>query len=224
MELKEYIFIIKKRFKIILGITLLATILSAVISIFVIKPTYKSDISVIIGKSEVSESQNQNQNYNDVIMYQKMVKTYSEFAKSRTVSEDVIEKLKLDITPVDLLSMVTVAPKGDTEFLTITVKAKDPEEARKIANQLSLSLKSVSKAAKKADNVQLLDEASLASSKDSPKIFFNIIIALFLGVMMSVGLVFIIEYLDNTVKTEQDIEKLLEVPVIGIIPLTEEER
>ncbi|MBB6631219.1 YveK family protein [Clostridium algidicarnis] len=224
MELKEYFFIIKKRIKIIIGITLLATILSAVISIFIIKPTYKSDISVIIGKSEVSESQNQNQNYNDVIMYQKMVKTYSEFAKSRTVSEDVIEKLKLEVTPSELLSMITVAPKGDTEFLTITVKAKDPEEARKIANQIALSLKSVSKEAKKADNVQLLDEASLPSSKDSPKIFLNIIIALFLGVMVSIGLVFIIEYLDNTVKTQQDIEKLLEIPVIGIIPLTEEER
>ncbi|PPK49725.1 YveK family protein [Clostridium algidicarnis] len=224
MELKEYFFIIKKRIKIIIGITLLATILSAVISIFIIKPTYKSDISVIIGKSEVSESQNQNQNYNDVIMYQKMVKTYSEFAKSRTVSEDVIEKLKLEVTPSELLSIITVAPKGDTEFLTITVKAKDPEEARKIANQIALSLKSVSKEAKKADNVQLLDEASLPSSKDSPKIFLNIIIALFLGVMVSIGLVFIIEYLDNTVKTQQDIEKLLEIPVIGIIPLTEEER
>ncbi|MBU3195521.1 lipopolysaccharide biosynthesis protein [Clostridium algidicarnis] len=224
MELKEYFFIIKKRIKIIIGITLLATILSAVISIFIIKPTYKSDISVIIGKSEVSESQNQNQNYNDVIMYQKMVKTYSEFAKSRTVSEDVIEKLKLEVTPSELLSMITVAPKGDTEFLTITVKAKDPEEARKIANQIALSLKSVSKEAKKADNVQLLDEASLPSSKDSPKIFLNVIIALFLGVMVSIGLVFIIEYLDNTIKTQQDIEKLLEIPVIGIIPLTEEER
>jgi len=153
-----------------------------------------------------------------------MVKTYSEFAKSRTVSEDVIEKLKLEVTPSELLSMITVAPKGDTEFLTITVKAKDPEEARKIANQIALSLKSVSKEAKKADNVQLLDEASLPSSKDSPKIFLNIIIALFLGVMVSIGLVFIIEYLDNTVKTQQDIEKLLEIPVIGIIPLTEEER
>ncbi len=222
MEIKEYLFIIKKRIKIIMAITLLATMASAVISIFVIKPVYKSDISVIIGKSEVSESQNQN--YNDVIMYQKMVKTYSEFAKSRTVSEDVIDKLKLNITPVELLSMITVAPKGDTEFLTITVKAKDPEEARKIANQLALSLKSVSKEAKKADNVQLLDEASLPSSKDSPKIFLNIIVALFLGVMISGGLVFIIEYLDNTVKTQQDIEKLLEIPVIGIIPLTEEER
>lgn len=222
MEIKEYLFIIKKRIKIIMAITLLATMASAVISIFVIKPVYKSDISVIIGKSEVSESQNQN--YNDVIMYQKMVKTYSEFAKSRTVSEDVIDKLKLNITPVELLSMITVAPKGDTEFLTITVKAKDPEEARKIANQLALSLKSVSKEAKKADNVQLLDEASLPSSKDSPKIFLNILVALFLGVMISGGLVFIIEYLDNTVKTQQDIEKLLEIPVIGIIPLTEEER
>ena len=120
MEIVEYLNIIKKRMLLIILVTIGATVLSGVLSYFVITPTYKSDISVIIGKTENKSTVSQD-SYNDVIMYQQLVKTYSEFAKSRKVSEHVIKALKLNMNPIQLQNMVTVAPKGDTEFLTITV-------------------------------------------------------------------------------------------------------
>lgn len=219
MELKEYFYIIKKRALLIVLITLVATLVSGIISYFVIKPVYKADISVIIGKTE-KDNAAISPNYSDVMMYQTMVKTYSEFAMSRTVSEDVIKKLNLEpMKASELLSMITVAPKGTTEFLTITVKSKDAEQAMKIANQLAKSLKEVSATIKKSDNVMLLDEAQLPMNQDSPKPILNMAIAFFLGIMISVGLVFMIEFLDNTIKTQEDVEKLLGLPVIGLIPL-----
>jgi capsular polysaccharide biosynthesis protein len=217
MELMEYFNIIKKRILLVILITIGATVFSGVLSYFVITPTYKSDIAVIIGKIETSsESQS---NYNDVIMYQKLVKTYSEFAKSRRVSEHVIEALKLNIEPNELQNMVSVAPKGDTEFLSITVKSKDPKEAMDIANQLAKSLKVISTEVKKVDNIQLLDEAILPTSPDNPNPKLNMAIAFFIGLMISMGIAFLLEYLDNTVKSQEEIEKLTGVPVIGIIPL-----
>ena len=222
MEIIEYLNIIKKRMLLIILVTIGATVLSGVLSYFVITPTYKSDISVIIGKPE-NKSQ-VSQGYNDVMMYQQLVKTYSEFVISRKVSENVIKALNLKIDPTELQKMVTVAPKGDTEFLTITVKSKDPKEAMNIANQLAKSLKYVSNDVKKVDNVQLLDEALLPTEPASPNPKLNMAIAFFIGLMVSLGIAFLLEYLDNTVKTQEDIEKLTGIPVIGIIPLTEDKQ
>lgn len=222
MELIEYFHIIKKRILLIVLITLAATLASGIVSYFVIKPTYKADISVIIGKTEKDNS-TISPNYSDVMMYQTMVKTYSEFTKSRTVAEDVIKKLNLEpMKAAELLSMVTVAPKGTTEFLTITVKSKDAAQAMQIANQLAKSLKEISANIKKSDNVMLLDEALLPTGQASPNPMLNMAIAFFIGAMISVGLVFMIELLDNTVKTQEDVEKLLGLPVIGLIPLVED--
>jgi protein tyrosine kinase modulator len=224
MELKEYLHILKKRWLLIISVTLTCVFASAVVSFFLIKPTYQASISVVIGGNKDESSTNPNQTYNDVMMYQKLVKTYSEFVKTRSVAEDAIEKLNLDKTPAALLDMVSVAPKGDTEFLTITVKSKDAYEARDIANQVAKSLKEITKDIKKVDNVQLVDDALLPSGPVSPKPLLNIAIALILGLFVSVGIVFLIEYLDNTVKDTDELEKLLEVPVLGAIPMIEEKK
>ncbi|GLC28689.1 YveK family protein [Clostridium omnivorum] len=217
MELHEYLQIFRKRWTLIVLITLITTLSSAVVSFFVIKPTYKADISVIIGKPKTESSANQT-NYNDVMMYQKLVKTYSQFAQSRTVAENVINKMNLTMKVETLQSMISVSPMGDTEFLTITVKSKDPKQAMDIANQLAKSLKEVSYNVNKSDNVQMLDNAQLPTRPASPKPLLNIAIAFFIGLMLSVGVVFIIEYLDNTVKSAEEIEKLVGLPVIGVIP------
>lgn len=224
MELKEYLHILKKRWLLIISVTLTCVFVSAVVSFFLIKPTYQASISVVIGSNKDESSTNPNQTYNDVMMYQKLVKTYSEFVKTRSVAEDAIEKLNLDKTPAALLDMVSVAPKGDTEFLTITVKSKDAYEARDIANQVAKSLKEITKDIKKVDNVQLVDDALLPSGPVSPKPLLNIAIALILGLFVSVGIVFLIEYLDNTVKDTDELEKLLEVPVLGAIPMMEDKK
>lgn len=218
MELMEYFTIVKKRILLVILITIGSTVFSGILSYFVITPTYKSDIAVIIGKIENKDEMSQ-ANYNDVMMYQKLVKTYSEFTKSRRVSEHVIEALKLDIEPSQLQAMVTVASKGDTEFLTITVESKYPKEAMDIANQLAMSLKIISTDVKKVDNIQLLDEAILPTKPANPNPKLNMAIAFFIGLMISLGIAFLLEYLDNTVKSQEEIERLTGVPVIGIIPL-----
>jgi capsular polysaccharide biosynthesis protein len=218
MELQEYLNILKKRWSLLVVITLVTTLVSGIVSYFVIKPTYKSDISVIIGRQDNTATTTPNMSYNDVMMYQKLVKTYSELTKSRTVAENAIQKLSLGMKAEQIQGMVSVAPKGDTEFLTITVRSKDAKLAMDIANQLAQSLKEVSLQIKKVDNVQILDPAQLPTSPDNPKPMLNMAIAFFLGLMVSVGLIFLLEYLDNTVKSPDDIEKILDIPVIGTIP------
>ena len=219
MELKECFFILKKRLILIIVITLVATLSVGVLSYFIIKPQYKADISVIIGKTQ-SEINNSSSNYYDVMLYQTMVKTYSKLTKSRIIAEDVIKKTNLQpMNVLDLLSMITVTPDKDTQFLTITVVSKDPKQAMNIANQFAKSLKYISKKVNKADIVMIIDEAELPTMQDNPKPVRNIAMAFFIGVLFSIGLVFLLEYLDNTVKTKEDVETVLGLPVIGTISL-----
>lgn len=219
MELKEYLQILKKRFLLIVVVTVLATATAGVLSFFVLSPSYKSDISVIINKAK--DEAKSSQNYNDIMMYQKLVKTYSTITTQRKVAEDVISKLNLDIKPKELIAMVSTAPKGDTQFLTITVNSKDASKAAKIANQIAKSLKEVSNDIMKEDNVQLVDEAELPTKPDSPKPYLNMAIAFFFGIMVSTGIAFLLEYMDNTVKSQEELEKLLDLPVLGAIPFEE---
>lgn len=220
MDLHQYFLIFKKRISLIIFITLLASLISAVVSYFVLKPEYKANISVIIGKN-AGATATTSQNYQDMLLYKGSVKTYSVLATSRRVADDVISKLDLDMDSSVLIGMLSASPSADTEFLNLTVKNRDPELAVRIANQLAKSLKSVSADIKKEDAVQLVDDAKLPTSPDSPKPLLNIAIAFFLGFMLSVGLSFLLEFLDNTVKSQEEIERLLELPVIGVIPLVE---
>lgn len=222
MELQDYFKIILKRKWIIIAITLVTTLFSTGITLFVLDKSYTADIAVIIGQDPQLKQPTSTQNMNDIMMYKQMVKTYGQFAKSRKVLNDVISKLSLDINVEVLDKIVTATPKNDTEFLTISVKHKSPEMAKKIANQMALSLKNITNEVKKVDNVQILDEAQLPTSPSSPKTLMNIAIAFVLGLMISLGLVFLMDYLDVTVKSEEDIEKLIGVPVLGTIPLMKE--
>lgn len=222
MELQDYFKIILKRKWIIITITLVTTLFSTGITLFVLDKSYTADIAVIIGQDPQLKQPTSTQNMNDIMMYKQMVKTYGQFAKSRKVLNDVISKLSLDINVEVLDKIVTATPKNDTEFLTISVKHKNPEMAKKIANQMALSLKNITNEVKKVDNVQILDEAQLPTSPSSPKTLMNIAIAFVLGLMISLGLVFLMDYLDVTVKSEEDIEKLIGVPVLGTIPLMKE--
>ncbi|OPJ61656.1 YveK family protein [Clostridium oryzae] len=217
-DILEYLILLKKRWRFITIITLMFTLMAGVVSFFVLKPVYESDISVIIGRPKNVNSQNYSSSYNDVMMYQKMVSTYMEFVRSRTVIEDTITTLKLNINVEDLQNKISVTAKGDTEFLTIAVKSKNAEESMNIANQLAKSLKKISSDVKKEDNVQILDKAQFPTSPDTPKPYLNMTIAFILGFMLSIVIVIVMEYLDNTIKDPEEIEKLLNIPVIGTIP------
>ena len=223
MEISDFFSIIRKRKSLIIIITILATLTSAVLSYFVLKPQYKVDIQVLIGKPQSESSAKSQDSYSDLMMYQQMVKTYSILAKSRAVSDDVIKQLNLNMTVDVLQGMISATPQQNTEFLTITVVSNNPGEAVKIANQVAKSLKGVSETVKKQDNVQLLDDAQFPTKPDKPRPVLNIAIAFFLGLMISIGLAFLLDYMDNTVKTQEDIEKLTSLPVIGIIPVFKEE-
>lgn len=215
IDLREYLQIIRKKIWIIVLLTIISILVSGIVSLYVLEPVYETFTTLIVSKPNELDTIIE---YSDVLLSQKLVKTYGEIIKSRNISNQVKENLKLNITSEKFKKNVTVSPVKDTEIVQIKVTNKNPELARDIANELAEVFMKDIKRIMKVDNVQVIDSAEIPLKPIKPKYILNMIIAGFLGMIVGLGIVFLIEYLDNTIKTPDDIERYLGLSVIGIIP------
>jgi capsular polysaccharide biosynthesis protein len=115
--------------------------------------------------------------------------------------------------------LVTVTSEQDSQVVNISVQNEDPQTAANIANAIATTFKAEISTLMNVDNVSILTEAQIDENPSpvNPKPVLNMAIALVVGLMAGVGLAFLLEYLDNTIKTEQDIENQLGLPVLGAI-------
>ena len=153
-----------------------------------------------------------------------LTKDYAELIKSRTVTEGVIAQLNLDLTHEELLKKMTVDSATDTRILSITVTDADPYEACKIANAIRDVAANHIKNVMDIDAVNVVETANIPDQQSSPSISKNGIIGVLLGVLLSVAIILIAYISNDTVKTQEDVEKYLGLSVLGTIPLTETDR
>ena len=216
IDLREYFAIIKKRFWIIAIITVVAMVVSGVISFFMLSPVYESKSTLIVNTEKNEETQ-MITGYQFSVS-QKLAVTYGEIIKSRAVLESVISNLKLDSEYEDLVEKITVSPVKDTQIISISVQDTNPKKARDIANEIPKVFEKEVKRITKANDIQVIDKAILPENPIKPNKMMNVAIAAVLGMMIGLFVVFVLEYLDNKIKTAQDIEKHLGLSVIGVIP------
>ncbi|WP_312458512.1 Wzz/FepE/Etk N-terminal domain-containing protein [Proteiniclasticum sp.] len=220
IDLSKLWLMIRKKIGLIIVLTLLITMFAGIFTFFFVEPEYRSTVAVFI--SDERKDAAASETINDINMYQKLVDTYAEIAKSRTVAEDVIKNLGEEMTVGELQSMISTSPKGNTQFLNLSVTSTDRELSYKMANQMARSLKVVSRELRGADIVQILDPANVPMSPSSPNVQLNLAIGFVLGMMISVFLVFILEFMDKTVKDPDFITNDLNLPLLAAIPLTED--
>jgi capsular polysaccharide biosynthesis protein len=221
ISLKEVLFILKKRMKLILSLFLIAVLLSSIISVFVLDKVYQANTTLMVGrpKDYVSDA---NIQYNELLLNQKLVSTYGELIKTRAVAEEVIKNLNLDLSYEQYKEKVNVSLVKDTELIQIIVKDTDPNTAAIIADETANVFMEKVQDIMKVDNVHVIDKAEIPLGPVSPNVLLNIAIAGVLGLMLGVFLAFLLEFLDNTIKTPEDVEKYLNLPVLGSIPKVED--
>ena len=222
IDLREYFAIIKKRFWIIALITVVAMVVSGVISFFMLSPVYESKSTLIVNTEKNEETQMITGDQFSVS--QKLAVTYGEIIKSRAVLESVISNLKLDSEYEDLVGKITVSPVKDTQIISISVQDTNPKKARDIANEIPKVFEKEVKRITKANDIQVIDKAILPENPIKPNKMMNVAIAAVLGMMIGLFVVFVLEYLDNKIKTPQDVEKHLDLPILGVIPNEKIER
>ena len=219
ISIEEIFEALKKRWKMIALITIVATVISGVFSFFIIDPVYEASTKLFVGKEENSEEV---YNSNDIAMYQKLLKTYSETIKTRDLLTSAIKDSKYDLEVGDVSSALTVVPVADTQILQIKYQSKDPKEAEIVLKAISNNFIKTAKELVPNGNVRTIEAVEMPEKPVSPNKKMNIAIAFLLGLMVSLGLAFLLEYLDNTYKTKEQLEKELELPVLGVIPTLED--
>jgi capsular polysaccharide biosynthesis protein len=187
---------------------------------FLVTPNYKSDTTLMVNSSKGISAGDIAASFDlgSLNLSQKLVVTYGEIVKSRIVLEQVINRLELDMSYEGLLRKTTAQQVGSTEILRISVTDTDPDRAALIANTIAdVFVKEVMRILK-VNNVETIDTAIAMPNPVNVRLSLNIAISLILGLMIGVFAAFMLEYLDNTIKTPEDVEKYLGIPVLGSIP------
>ena len=215
VSIEELFQAVKKRWKLVILCTIVATLLSGIISFFIIKPRYEANTKIFIGKEE---GENQNYDQSDVAMYQKLMKTYSEAIKTKDLIGRALKNSSLNLKEDTILQNLIVLPVADTQILQIKFKGKDKEETRDVIEAITKEFINTSKDLVPNGNTKVIEKVELPEKPISPNKKMNIIIAFALGFLVGIGLCFLLEFLDNTFKNKEQLEKELGVPVIGVIP------
>lgn len=219
ISLRDIVGVLRKRFWMIVLITIISVAISGIVSYFLIVPTYEAYTTLMVGKPRQNYvDPNSPVSYQEIQTNRLLVPTYRELAKSRVVLESVIKNHGLNITPDQLKDKVDVSLVGDTEIIQIAVTDNNPVLAATLANAIADSFMSQVVNIMKVENVQVIDAALPESEPISPKPLLNMAIAFVLGIMISVFIAFIIEYMDDTFKNPEDVSGYLDLPVIGTIP------
>ena len=218
IELRELLEILLKRKLLIIIMTVLCTVAGGLYSVFLITPMYNAETTMMVNGAKNMTDIASSLDIGSINLSQKLVVTYGEIVKSRIVLEQTIDSLKLDMTYGQLLRKTTAQQVGGTEILKIAVQDENPEQAAVIANKISdVFVKEVMRILK-VNNVETIDKAIPIEKPVNVKTALNTAIAMILGLMMGVFIAFVLEYMDNTIKTENDVQKYLDLPVLGLIP------
>ena len=205
----------KRKFSIVL-VALVFAIAAFGYSAFLAKKEYQSTSRIY-----VVSRQNQDNNAltnSDLQAGSYLVKDYREIILSQNVLSQAIEELKLDMTPAELSKKISVSVPTDTRILSITAKDGDPKEAARIANGLRNVAAEKIIAVTKVSDVTTLDEAEVPQTSSSPNIRRNVLLSFIAGAGLMVVLMVVVEVLDDRVKRPEDIEELMGLTLLGIVP------
>lgn len=211
IDLKELFEFIKNKLGLLIIITVGICLLGCAYGLFLQKPMYKSYTTIILSGSDSQITQS------ELSLSKSLVDTYAEIVKSRRVLEQVIEELNLDTTYEKLSSKISVTSVNNTEIIKIIVTDTDPTEAKNIANVTANYFTKEVVDLYKVNNVNVLDEANTTNIPYNINVAKQIIIYLFIGFIIGAGVLFIIFYFDRTIKSAEQVEQKIKLPILGSV-------
>ncbi|WP_422123917.1 YveK family protein [Planococcus sp. X10-3] len=221
ISLKDLFMTIRKRLGLISLLTILAIMIAGVISFMVITPVYQSSTEILVNHTTTGTGQVTDLNIETDLQ---LINTYSGIIKSPVILDQVVESMNLGISTDQFADKITVSNSDQSQIVTITVQDENPAVAVEIANTTASVFENDIQGLMNVDNVRILSPAVMKENQApvSPNPWLNMAIAAGAGLVLSVGLVFLLEFLDTTVKDQQDIEDILGIPVLGFVsPIVE---
>lgn len=219
IDLWELFQILLKNWLWILLSTLGCAILGLLITMFLITPKYRAEATMIVN---TRQDQTATVTNDQITSAQKLVDTYSIIIRSRRVVDPIMEKLNIEADYESFVKNIIVESVNDTQVMSIQVENKDPEIALQVVQEIVDRAPGAIISTVEAGSVNVVSEPYVNSEVPvSPSKLKNTAIAAFIGLFISSGAFLLIAFLDNTFKSEEDIQKQLGLVTIGIIPTTE---
>lgn len=183
-------------------------------SVFLIKPSYSASTRIYV----INQQNAENITATDLQAGSFLVNDYKEIITSRDVMKDVIATNSLSLSPDVLSKMISVTIPADTRVISITVTNHDPQQAKDLANSIREVASEKIKSVTKVQDVTPLEKAQLPSKPSSPNIKRNTMIGMLIGGLFTIVIIVIKEVLDDRVKRPEDVEEVLGMTLLGIVP------
>lgn len=183
-------------------------------SVFLIKPSYSASTRIYV----INQQNAENITATDLQAGSFLVNDYKEIITSRDVMKDVIATNSLSLSPDTLSKMISVTIPADTRVISITVTNHDPQQAKDLANSIREVASEKIKSVTKVQDVTPLEKAQLPSKPSSPNIKRNTMIGMLIGGLFTIIIIVIKEVLDDRVKRPEDVEEVLGMTLLGIVP------
>ena len=215
IQLREFLYLLKKKWALIVFIIAICLISTIAITKYVIKPVYESKTKVFVGKEINNES-----TYDqwEIQMYQQLMQTYVELASTNNLIESALESINLDKDVEEVLENLSVVQKENTQILEISYKSIDSQESFDVVNAITNEFIKVSRDIIPNVNIEIIDDAQIAKEPLTNNLLRNLVVAFIGGCVLSVSLVLLMDFFNNTFNSKEDVERNLGLPIIGVIP------
>ncbi len=221
IEIKELFNIFWKKKFIIIAVAIIFAVVGGGYSVKFKKPMYKASTTLLLAQNYEQESNKQENEITqtDISLNQKLVSTYSELVKSKTVIKTVLQNLGMDQQlEEEIADNITVNAVSDTQVIEITYINEDANIAFNIANELSNVFCDKVKEIYNINNVYIVDKAEMPEEPYNINHIKTTIIFWLAGGVITCAIVFILSLFDTTVKTSEDIEKNTGLNVLAQVP------
>ena len=213
IDLLDLIFMVIRRWKVM--VLIIIPIVALGFFFAITRPSiYRADTTLIVS----SGMQSVGLESSDIALNQKLVVTYSEIAKSRDILTRVISKYDLAESPASLGSRITVSPVKNTELIKLTYSCNDPKLAEAVTNELAEEFIKKVGQVMRVRNVNIVERAVQPTHPLPKKRMITVLASVVIGIMIGMGVALIIEFLHKKVRKSSDMEKILGVQMLGMIP------
>ena len=215
--------ILLPKWPVILICTIIMAILSFGYSKVLIEPTYVASGTLYITGDidSVSGSLKQTTNLSDLMLSQELAKTYGQILSSNTFFKDVAKTSNMNFSYGYIQSLTTITNIEETGILRVSVRHEEPEVAYELTNTILNLAPSEIERIVVGGNATVIDSAELPKAPASPNVARNTVVGAFLGFVLAVLGVFLVDLFDNTIKSPEDLTIDDEVPILGMIPTIE---
>ncbi|KDP49110.1 capsule biosynthesis protein CapA [Staphylococcus haemolyticus] len=212
LDLSKFLGAIKKNWKLLVLLPIIFMLISLLVTVFLMKPKYEANTQVLVNQKE----KNNEYMAQEVQSNLQLVNTYAEILKSPRIIDDVAKK-DSKYSSSQIKSMLDITSQSDSQILTINVKNGSKADAENVANEIAQVFKKDMPKIMSIDNVSVLSKADGTATKVSPNLIQNLAIGLILGLILGMVIIVIKELFDKRIKTEEDVERELDIPVLGSI-------